>query len=480
MTTNSKVLSNMIWRFLERVGAQLVQFVVSIVLARILVPEDYGIIALVTVFISVMNVFVDSGLGTALVQKKDADNIDFSTVFYTNVVFCVLLYFLLFITAPFIARFYNNDELTKIIRVLSLTVVISGVKNIQQAFVSKTLQFKKFFFSTLIGTIAASVVGIILAIKGFGVWALVAQQLTNLATDTLILCITVKWRPDFIFSFKRLKDLFSFGWKLLISSLLETVYSNLRNLIIGKKYSSEDLAFYSKGAGLPDLIVGNINNAIDSVLFPVMAEEQDDKSRVKAMTRRAIKTSTYCIAPFLMGLAGCAPVVIHIIYTDKWLPCVPYLRIFCFANMFFPIHSANLNAIKAVGRSDLFLKLEIIKKVVGMIILLATMNFGVIVMAYSVLLWSFICQIINAWPNKKLLNYSYFEQIKDILPGILIAIIMGILISFFNYLNWNVWIILVLQISTGVVFFVVVSYLFKLESFFYLKKMITEKIGLKK
>lgn len=283
-----KVFSNLVWRFLERTGAQAVALVVSIILARILTPEDYGIIALITVFINILNVFVDSGLGTALIQKKNADDVDFSTVFFTNIIFCIVLYILIFFTAPFLASFYKKEELTAIIRVLSITILVSGIKNIQQAYISKTLQFRKFFFATLVGTIIAAIVGILLAFQGLGVWALVAQQLTNLIIDTILLWITVKWKPSFVFSFQRLKVLFSYGWKLLVSALLDVSYTNLRNLIIGKKYSSEDLAFYTKGELFPKAIVGNINNAIDSVLLPTMSEEQDDKIRIKQMTRQAI------------------------------------------------------------------------------------------------------------------------------------------------------------------------------------------------
>jgi len=222
--TRQKIFSNLIWRFLERTGAQLVAFIVAIVLARILTPEDYGTIALITVFTTILNVFVDSGLGSALVQKKDADNVDFSTVFYTNVIFCIILYAILFFVSPLIADFYKRQELTAVIRVLGITILISGVKNIQQSYVSKTLQFKKFFFATLVGTVIAAIVGVWMAYHGFGVWALVAQQITNLSIDTILLWITVKWYPNFVFSFERLKGLFSFGWKLLVSALIDTTY----------------------------------------------------------------------------------------------------------------------------------------------------------------------------------------------------------------------------------------------------------------
>lgn len=474
--TRQKIFSNLIWRFLERTGAQLVGFIVAIVLARLLTPEDYGTIALITVFTTILNVFVDSGLGAALVQKKNADAVDFSTVFYANVLFCIVLYTLLFLASPFIAKFYNKTELTLVIRVLGITILISGVKNIQNSYVSKTLQFKKFFFATLIGTIIAAFVGIWMAYHGFGVWALVAQQLTNLSIDTILLWITVRWRPVFAFSFERLKGLFSYGWKLLVSALIDTTYNNLRQLIIGKKYTSEDLAFYNKGNLFPFAIVSNIDNAINNVLLPVMSQEQDDKAKVKQMTRRAIKTSTYCISPLLMGLAACAPSVVHILLTDKWLPCIPYLRIFCITYMFWPVHTTNLTAISSLGRSDLFLKLEIIKKIMGLTILVSTMWFGVMVMAYSLLLMDILGQIINSWPNKKLINYSYLEQLKDILPGIGTAAVMGLLVSLINYLSIAEWLKLLIQIPTGILIFISLSKIFKIDSYSYLRTLIAGKI----
>lgn len=462
------VMSNFFWRLAERFGAQGVAFVVSVILARLLVPEVYGTIALVTVFTKILNVFVDSGFGNALIQKKDADDLDFSTVFYFNVSVCLLMYAGMFLAAPWIARFYNDLSLTPVVRVLSLTVVISGVKNVQQAYVSRTMQFKRFFFSTLGGTIGAAIIGIAMAYFGFGVWALVAQQIFNATMDTVILWITVKWRPKRMFSWQRLKGLFSFGWKLLVSSLLSTVYGDLRQLIIGKMYTSTDLAQYNRGKQLPDLLVNNIDTSINSVLLPAMAQVQDDPGRVKSMTRRAMKTSTYVIAPIMMGLAFTAEPVIRLVLTEKWLPCVPFLRIFCITYMFYPVHTANLNAIKAMGRSDLFLKLEVLKKVVGIAVLVCVMWFGVMAMAYSMLFTSVMSQIINSWPNKKLLNYSYMEQLRDILPGILLAAVMGCCVYPVSWLGLPDILTLLIQVPLGAGIYVAGSALLRLESFRYL------------
>lgn len=464
----NRVFSGFLWRFAERCGAQLVSFVVSIVLARILAPEDYGSVALITVFTNILAVFIDCGLGTALIQKKNADDTDFSTVFYTNLVFCGTLYFILFLCAPLIAGFYDDSSLTPLVRVSGITLLISGVKSIQNAYVSKNMLFKRFFFSTLIGTVGAAFIGIGMALLGFGVWALVAQGLFNNTVDTLVLWVTVKWRPKKLFSLKRLKGLFSYGWKLLVSSLLDVLYNNVRSLIIGKMYTSADLAYYNKGKSWPNLFIENINSSIDSVLLPTMSKAQDSREEVKNMTRRSIKTSVYFMAPLMMGLCFLAEPIISLILTDKWLPCVPFMQIFCITYMFYPIHTANLNAVKALGRSDIFLKLEVLKKIVGVILIVSTMWFGVMAMAYSLLLSSVLCQIINSWPNRKLLGYGYLEQIKDILPCILLAVFMGACIFSLQFLNLNPVLTLCIQIVLGAVIYIGGSVLFKLDSFYYL------------
>lgn len=466
---NEKIFSNLIWRFAERSGAQLVAFVVSIVLARMLSPDIYGTVALINVFTNILQVFVDSGLGNALIQKKDADDVDFSTVFYVNLLFCGLLYVLLFLCAPLIAGFYHDMSLVPLTRVVGITLLVAGIKNIQQAYVSKHMMFRKFFFSTLGGTIAAAVVGISMAMAGYGAWALVAQQIINVSIDTIILWITVKWRPKKMFSMRRLKGLFSYGWKLLMSSLIDIVYKNSRQLVIGKLYSASDLAYYNKGRQFPNYVITNINSAIDSVLFPAMSKRQDSRQDVRLMTRQSIKVSAYVMAPLMMGLAFTADSVVRLLLTDKWIECVPYLRIFCITFMFWPIHTANLNAIKAMGRSDLFLKLEILKKCVGVVLLLTTMWFGPMAMAYSMLVSSMASQIINSWPNRKLLGYSYVEQIRDVIPGILLAVVMGSVVWCISLTDWPILLVFITQVLLGAVIYIAGSAVFRIEAFGYLK-----------
>lgn len=468
------VINNFFWRFAERTGSQLVTFVVSIILARLLLPEYYGTIALINIFISIMQVFVDSGLSTALIQKKNVDDLDFSSVFYFNIVICIFIYIIMYALSPVIATFYNDISLTSVIRVISLTIVISGIKGVQQAYVSKNMLFKKFFFSTLCGTIASAIIGILFAYTGYGVWALVAQQLSHNIIDTLVLWMTIDWRPKKYFSFDRLRVLLSFGWKLLVSSLLETIYSNLRNLIIGKVYSPTDLSFYNQGDKLPKLIITNINTSIDSVLLPSMSNYSDDREKIKQMTRQAIKMSTYVISPLLMGLAACSEQLVSLLLTDKWLACVPFLRVFCITYIFWPVQTANLNAINAMGRSDLFLRLEIIKKIIGLILLFTTMWFGVMAMAYSLLIGSLLSQIINSWPNKKLLGYSYLNQLFDIMPSIFLSLIMGIGVYLVSFFNISQYLILLIQIIFGTVFYISISAWLKLEQYYYIYNFVVK------
>lgn len=470
-SVKNKVVGNLIWRLGERYAAQIVQFVVSIVLARLLLPEIYGIVALALVFITILQVFVDSGLGTALVQKKDADDLDFSTVFWFNVIFCGVLYSAVYFLAPLIAEFYNHDELTKVIRVLSIVLIFSSLKNVQQAYVYKKMQFKKFFWATLGGTVISAVVGIVMAKNGYGVWAIVAQNLTNTALDTLILWLSVKWRPKFKFSFKRLKTLFSFGWKLLVSALIDVTYNNLRQLIIGKKYSQADLAYYNKGDQFPIFIITGINSSIDSVMLPTLSKNQDCVDVIKNMTRRSIKTSSYIMAPLMIGLAVTAPGVVRLLLGENWLPCVSIMQILCISYMFYPIHTANLNAIKAMGRSDLFLILEIIKKIVGLTLLFVTFWISLQAMAISVLISGIVSQVINSWPNKKLLNYSYFQQLKDILPNLVLGGLMGICVWLIGLIPLNYILLLAIQVVAGGLIYLLGSILLHNDTFAYLKEI---------
>ncbi len=472
----NKVFSNLIWRFSERIGAKLISVVVNLILARILAPELYGTVAIVLVFTEILQVFVESGFGTALIQKKDADDLDFSSVFFFNLAMSVLLYVLLFAFAPLISRLYGRPELLKIIRVVGLILIIAGVRNVQQAYVSRNMLFKRFFFSTLGGTVVSAVVGIFMAVKGFGVWAYVTQYLLNNLVGTLILWFTVKWRPVARFSLERLKGLFSYGWKLLVSSLLNIVSDKLRPLIIGYRFSPADLSFYNEGLLFPNLIVDNVNSSIDSVLLPALSQQQDSAEQVKTMTRRAIQISSYIMWPLMIGLFVCAEPLVSLLLGQDWLPCVPFVRIFSLYYALFPIHTANLNAIKAMGRSDIFLRLEIVKRVLDLVFVVSTVFIGVRAMAYGLLIQGVLCLFINSYPNSKLCGYAFSQQLRDIIPAFLLAAAMGLLVWLISLAGFGSLVTLILQVLTGAVFYIAASVILKLDTFNYLlgivKKML--------
>lgn len=466
--SRTTVVSNLIWKLMESFGTQCVQFIVQIVLARLLMPEDYGKIALIVIFITISNVFIQNGFNTALIQKKNADDIDFSSVFYLSTALAVFLYVVIFIAAPFIADYYNEPQLTHILRVLSITLFFNAITTVQNAVVSKSMQFKRFFFSSLGGIIISGLVGIIMAYLGMGVWSLVCQQLTNTVIITLVLWITVDWRPKLIFSFSRVKGLFKFGYKLLLSALIDTVYNNIYGLIIGKLFNTEVLGYYNRGGSIPDLLVTNINGSITSVLFPALSHSQDDKTRLKNMMRRSLVTSSYIVFPMMTGLIVCAEPLVRILLTDKWIGCVPFLQLLSITYALWPIHTANLQAINALGRSDVFLKLEIIKKIIGITALIISIPYGMLMMVYFRVITSVLSVIINTYPNRKLLNYTFKEQVQDIIPSLALSAVMGLMVNAVKYLGFSLPVTLAVQIIAGVIIYFGLSYVIKLESLFYL------------
>lgn len=465
--TKNKVISSIIWKFLERGGVQGIQFVLSIVLARLVSPSDYGIIALLLVFIQIATVFIQNGFNTALIQKKESDDLDFSSVFYLSIFVAVILYVVLFYTAPLVAKFYKSEILTSLLRVLSLTLFFGAINSVQTAYVSKTMQFKKFFFSSMGAVTGSGTLGIILAYKGYGVWALVWQQLSNICLTCLILAFTVKWRPKLMFSFKRVKTLFSFGWKLLCSGLLDTIFRNLYNLVIGRLYDSTQLGIFNRGQQFPQVIATNLDGSIQSVMLPTLSAHNDDISEVKRITRRSISMSAFVLMPCMFGLAAVAEPLVKVLLTEKWLPCVPYLQLACICYALYPIHTANLTGINALGRSDIFLKLEIVKKILTVITLLASLPFGVLGMAVGQVFSGFIGTFINAYPNKKLMNYSYIEQVKDLLPTFILSILMSVIVWLIHFIQMPEILLLIVQILVGIITYIILCKLFKIETYEY-------------
>lgn len=466
-TLKKKAASGFAYRFAERALAKGISFILQLVLARILLPEEYGLIALVTVVITICDVFVTYGFGNALVVNKHSDQLDFSTCFYFSLFLAAILYAALFFASPAIASFYRNEALTPILRVMGLRIPLAAINSVQHAYVSKHLRFKKFFYATLIGTIISGVVAVVMAYMGCGVWALVEQYLGNAFIDTLCLWIIVGWRPTRAFSFTRLKAIYSYGWKILLIGLIDTVYSRLRSLIIGRKYSSEDLAYYNRGYSFPSFGMRLIEPTVNSVLFPTLAKCNDDQTQMRRITSRMLQVSTYIISPLMVGLIVTARPLVRVLLTDKWLPCVPYLQIGCVANLFRCQQFINNCVIKASGRASLLLKLDILKKSIGLVLILISMQFGVIWIAVSLAVFYFISMIINVAPNRTILNYGYFEQFKDVAENMIPAFIMGACVYPIQLLKLPSIVLLALQILLGAGIYMGISLVTKNQSFQY-------------
>lgn len=466
MTNSLNTVKNLLWKFGERCGAQLISFIVSLILARIIEPALYGQLAIVLAFITIMQVFIDNGLSTCLIQKKDSDDIDFSSVFYFNLLLSVLLYLIIFISAPFISNFYDIPLLSLYIRVMSFNIIISSVKSVQQAYVSKNLIFKKFFFSTILGTIIAAIVSIYMAYHEFGIWALIVNYMLNNTIDTIILWFTVKWRPKKYFSISRLKTLLPFGFTVFLTYLTNSLYGEFRQLIIGKKYSNSDLAYYNRARQFPFLFVENINAAIDGVLFPTMSNVSDDRKEIKEITRSTIKISTYIFAPLLFGLIAISKPLIILLLTEKWSPCIPYIPLFCIIFLFQPLHMANKIAIKSMGKGNVLFKQEIINDVIGVLILLFVFKYGVYAIAVGYLISSFSDLIINCFPNRKLIKYGLINQLIDIAPTLLLGLLMCIIVYLIPTIGFSYLLTIIVKIIVGGVFYIGMSMIFHVQVFY--------------
>ncbi len=472
-----RVFSGFAWKFAERFCAQGISFIVSVVLARILAPELYGTVTIIMVFIGIANVFTTGGFSLALIQKKDADEADFSTIFYCSLAISCLLYGVLWFLSPLLADFYAMPELTKLMRVFSLSILINSYNSIQHAYVSRHMIFKKFFFSTLFGTLVSGVVGICLAISGAGVWALVAQYLTNAVIDTLVLSFTVNWRPRLVFSAASFRRLMSFGWKCLAANLIGTIYNNLRSLLIGKFYTSADLAYYNKGKSFPDMISGNLSATVFSVLFPAIANASDNLSEVRRMTQKTMRVTAYIMFPVLLGLAAVADTLVTLLLTEKWLDCVPFLQLACIYSIFHIMTDVNLQSINAIGRSDVVLRIEFIKKLVTLVIILFALQFDVLAVGISLPVASFFSMCVNMYCNGKLISYRFRDQLADIFPPFALSAIMAVCVFAMRALPLPLLAILILQVAVGCVIYVGLSILTKNDSFYYLKNYLTDMMN---
>lgn len=463
-----KTVSGLFWRFSERILAQTVNVMVSIVLARVLLPEAYSVVCLVTIFINLANVFVTNGLGTALIQKKDVDTIDYSTVFFGGFGFSIVLYLVIFLISPLIANIYHNDIICPMLRVMGLRLPLAAINSVQQAYVSREMIFRKFFLATLLGTVISAFIGIWMARNEFGAWALAGQYLSNAIIDTLILSFTVKWHPEFVFSPARFKELFSYGWKLMVTGFLGTLFDQLRSLLIGIKYTVTDLSFSNQGERIPLFVANNVNATIDSVFFSAIAKLQEDASQLKSAVRRVMKVSSFLITPLMFGLAAIADSLVLVLLGDAWLPCVPFMRTVCVQMCFSVLGMVNLQVIKAMGRSDIALKLEVIKKPIYFLCIFVAMFVSPLSMSVANMIYGFIALIVNANPVQELINYRLGEQFRDVATNYMASSIMVIIVLGVEMLEIPVGLSLLLQIIVGVVSYTLICKFMKNESYNYI------------
>lgn len=468
MSSNStkQIASGMFWKMMERICAQGVSFVVSLILARMLAPDDYGVIAMILVFINLANVFVSNGFSAALIQKKDADELDFSTMFYCSVIISIFMYLILYCGAPIIASFYDEPSLVWLLRVLGFKLIINAANSIQHAYISRKMQFKKFFFSTSIGTAVSAVVGIVMAICGAGAWALVAQYLVNSVISMLVLFVTVDWKPRKLFSVERAKSLLAFGWKVTIADFVATAYNEMRSLVIGKFYTASDLAYYNKSDQFPKLFVNNIMTTVSAVLFPALANISDSKDKVRQTTRVAIRMTCYIIFPLMAGMIVVAEPLVRLLLTEKWLPTVPFLQIACISYAILPLNNTNVQAIKAMGEGNTYLAIELIKKILGIIVISLAACVSVNAVAVSAVVIAFVYLVINILPNGKFLDYGFLKQLKDVLPFLLMSVSMGGIVWIASLLPIESDLaMLIIQTLTGCLVYVVLSLIFKIREF---------------
>ena len=471
----SRVISGLFWKSGETIAAKLISFIVTLVLARLLTPSDYGVVALVLVFISIADVFVTSGFGTGLIQKSDADDIDFSTMFYLSVACSIAIYGALFLAAPAVASFYHNDDLVLILRVFALKIPLGSLLTIQQAYVARHMLFRRMFWSTLVGTVVSGVAGVALAYLGWGVWALFAQYFINVIVGTIVLAITVPWRPRPLFSWGSAKSLFGYSWKVLAADLSGVFFFQLRSLLIGRVFTPSDLAFYNKGLQLPTFISDNLTTAIMSVLFPAMADEASNPERVRHYCYRSLSVLAFAVAPLMLGMIVVAEPLVDVLLTSKWMPCVPFMRVFCVDCIISLLGVIPLQALKAIGRSDVLLKLEFVKKPAYVALLVVGLWFDPFVVAVLMLVYDFYSVAVNMNQLRKFLDYGIFRQIADIAPSIVPAIAMAFVVYFIPIPTESSLLQLIAKSVIGVSSFVLFSKLFHVKAFDYLMEMIVAK-----
>ena len=464
---DNKIGKGLFWKLLERFGVQGSQFLLQLILARLLDPEHYGVLSLMVIFTTLANVFIQTGFSAALVQNKEVTNRDYSSVFWVTLAIAGALYGVIFFTAPAIAGFYKMPTIVAPLRVLALMLLPGALNAVQLAKVSREMDFRKVFVSNLSGILVAGAVGIAMALLGCGLWALVAQTVLNVTVVCIVMTVTSGLRLQFVCDLQRIRVLFSFGWKMLVSGLIDTLYQDIRALVIGKRYDAGTLGYYNRGKQFPQFIITASNGAVQSVMLPAMARQQDDPKALRELARSTISLSAYIVFPIMAGLAGVATPMVRLLLTEKWLPAVPYLQIYCFSLAFYPVHSCNIQAINAMGRSDIFLKLELIKKSVGIAALvIAVVCFdSPIAIAMTGVFTALISGFINAFPNKTLIGYSFGSQLRDIAPSFFLSVAMLVCVLAVEKLGLPDIVTLVTQVAVGAAVYIGLSAALGLQPF---------------
>lgn len=458
-----KTVKGVFWSSVDRFSSQGIQFIFSILIARLLLPSDYGTVAMLNIFLAISQTFIDSGFGTALIRKIDRTEEDFSTVFYFNIAAALAFYGILWFTAPYIADFYDIPLLKDITRVVALTLVFGSFSGIQSAKLSIAIDFRSRAIISITVTLVTGALGLWMAYSGYGVWALVMQSVVSSLLRTILLWAFVSWMPKLVFSWKSFKELFSFGSKLLASGLLDTAYNNIYTLVIGKVFSSSALGVYSRADSLAQYPSSNITSVLQGVTFPVLSSIQNEPERLTSAYKKFIRLSAFVVFPLMIGLSAVADPLIRLVLTDKWEGAIYLLQIICFSMMWYPVHAINLNLLQVEGRSDYFLKLEIIKKIQGVIVLCITIPLGLVTMCYGRVVSSVLCLVYNTYYTKKLIDYGFASQMKDLLPILAHSLVMGVIVWMIVLFLPSLWLQLVVGVIAGAAYYLVGAYIMRFD-----------------
>jgi O-antigen/teichoic acid export membrane protein len=481
MGLKEKTISGLLWSFIDNFASQGVQLIVGLILARILSPREFGLIGMLTIFIAVSQSIIDSGFSNALIRKENCTQKDYSTIFYFNVFIGVILYILLYCFSNSISIFFNEPQLKSLIQILGIGLILNSLVIIQRTILTKELNFKIQMRVSIISSLGSGIIAIVLANNGYGVWSLVALTLSRFSFSAIFLWLWSKWKPVWVFSTASLGELFSFGSKLLVSGLIETIYRNLYNMIIGRYFSATQLGYYTQADQLQSVASQNLNNIITRVSYPVLSSIQKDTQQLRIVYKKLI-TSTMLITFVLMiFLAAIAKSLILVLIGDKWLPSIIYVQMLCFVGMFYPLHALNLNMLQVKGRSDLFLRLEIIKKILAVPIIIIGVLLGIKAMILGMILLNIIAFYINSYWSGSLIGYSTLEQVKDIIPSFCIALFVGSFVFLIGHLIvLSNLLILLVQLSLGTFLIIVIVEIFRMESYIYMKDILLGILFIKK